>query len=113
MQSCPAGKCFGVSLRKLENQRLQCGVGLRVRDTRLQANARIEAFRLVAGDLQRQIYIAITPGKSRPGNADDRCSSCDQLHGFTENRRIAVEMPLPELVAQHDDRLRILAVDRI
>src|SRR5580704_2079183 len=42
-------------LPELSNQRLESRIRLRVCDARLEANARIKRFHLVAGDLQRQI----------------------------------------------------------
>ena len=72
-------------LCELADERLKRGVGLRMRDAGLQSNARIEALHLVAGDLQRQVDIAIAPGESRAGNADDGVVLADQLDGFADD----------------------------
>src|SRR6266702_2050264 len=78
---------------------LQGGISLRVTHAGLEANACVKAFDLVLGDLQRQIHIAIAPGEARAGYTDDGVVLAHELHGFSQNRGIGVEVSLPELVA--------------
>src|SRR5580658_10986695 len=80
-------------------------------DAGFEAKADVEAEGWVLGDFLWQINIAVTPGEARAGNADDGVVFADHLDCFAENARVAVEVTLPELIAEHDNRLRVLTVD--
>src|SRR6185437_13443977 len=79
----------------------------------LEANARIEALDLVTGDLEREVDIAIAPCKARVRDANDGVVLAHQLDRLAHHGWFSVVVPLPELVSQHNDRLRILSIDRI
>ena len=77
------------------------------------ADAGIEDMILVLGNLLRHVNVGVLPGEARGGNADDGVGLVDHLHGLAEHGAVAVEVALPELVAENDDGLRVLAVDGV
>ena len=92
---------------------MQCSVGSGVGNPGLQTYSGIKGLDLVPGYFEGKIDIAVSPGEPRPRNADYGVVLVDHLNGLAENRRVGVEMPLPELVTQDNHWLRVLAVDRI
>jgi hypothetical protein len=106
-------KVSGGFLGELLNQRLQGGVSLGMAYTRLETNFSEISENLILGDLQREVDIAVVPRKARKGYADDGVGFVEQLQCLAHDGRVGVEVPLPELVAEHHYRLRVLAVDRV
>src|ERR1019366_7504212 len=78
-----------------------------------QPNADVKGLNRVLRNFLREVDVAITPSKARAGDAHDCVVLAHQLQVLAQHRGISVEMTLPEFVAQHDNRLRLLTIDRI
>ena len=64
-------------------------------------------------DLERQVDIRFAPAEPRRHHADDLIVLAHELNGAPDDRRIAGVVALPELVAEHDDALRLLPRRRV
>src|SRR5450631_577170 len=109
----PGRKVLWSFLCKLLKQQLQRGIRAFVRYTRLETYSRVIVARRIERYLQRQVDIGIFPRKPWRRDSYNCVVLAHQLQGLSDHRVIRIEVPLPELIAQHDDRLRILPVDRI
>src|SRR5258708_30091845 len=107
------GEMRGSFFGELLEQRLQLGVGGGERDAGLQFDQRAVIGARVAGDFQREIHVGVIPGEARGQNTDDRIVLVHKLQTAADHRRVAIEMPLPELIAQDHDQLRVLTVGRV
>src|SRR5262249_1342749 len=94
----------GSLLSKLIDQGLQRGIGLRNRNARLETHAGVVSSNLILGDLQRQIYVSITPCKSRRCDANNGVVLANHLNRLADNAMDRVEMTLPKFVTEHSNR---------
>jgi len=65
------GKCLGVSLGELLDERLKSSIRLCVTDAGFEPDPDIVIEYLVLSHLQRQVDIAVSPGKAGSCHADD------------------------------------------
>ncbi len=61
-------------------------------------------------EFERQVNICISNGEAGIHDANNGVIFVDELEGPSDDQRIGVEMSLPEPIAKHNDRLRILTV---
>src|SRR5664279_2620116 len=100
-------------LGELLKERLELSVSCGVTYTRLQHGVDLVAAAGIGGQLQRKINVAISPGEARLGYADDGVVLMNQLNGLADYVMIAVEVTLPERIAEHSHRLRVLTFGSI
>src|SRR5215472_6508737 len=79
-------------LRELLDQRLERGIGLRMRYAWLEAYPGVEGLDRIPGDFQRKIDIAVAPCEARTGHSDYGVVLPDQLHCLADHRGIAVKV---------------------
>ena len=107
------GEVLGGLLGKLLDEGLKGGLGRCVADAGLEADADVEPAVEVLGNLLRDVDIGVVPGETRRRDTDDGVVLVDHLQGLAHDGAVAVEVPLPELVAEDDDRLGVLAIDGV
>src|SRR5271166_861080 len=95
---------------ELLEERLQFGCRRCARNAWPDLDHRPVFHRLRRGEVKRQVDVAIQPGKAQRQHAQDGVGLMKKLNGFADDRWIAVKVALPELVAQDNDLLRLLAV---
>jgi hypothetical protein len=98
---------------ELFHQGLERGVGLGMRDARFKACLYVEGIAGILNNLQGDVDVGVIPCEARSGHSHDGVVLVNHLHGSSHDRGIAVEVTLPELMAEDDDRLRILPIDGI
>src|SRR5581483_3784517 len=108
--------CWEVRRRlhaELLKQRLKHAIRRLVTHSRFEAQSYVETMCAVLCDLERKINIAISPRESRRSDSYNRVGFSNELQTLSNHVRIRAKMTLPEFVAQHDDRLWVLTIDRI
>ena len=106
-------KVLWTFLCELFNQGLQSCIRGFVRNSRLQPEPHVEGAGRVLGDFQGQVGITVVPREPRRCHSHDGVILPYQLQSLPQDGRIRIEVSLPELEAQHHDRLWILTIHRV
>ncbi len=103
----------GRFLGELLQQRLQFGVDGRESYPWFQLQQRAVVNVGVVADFERQIDGSIFPREPRWQHSDDGVVLVHKLNSAPDHGWIAIEVPLPEQIAQNHHRLRVLTVGSI
>ena len=98
---------FGNCLRELFLHEREIARGLLDRDTRLETADAVQEARFPLPQQPRvrlawQPHVGSRGGERRRHDADDRISLAADRQGLADRRRIAIEAPRPETLADHD-----------
>src|SRR5215467_14123889 len=102
------GEVRGSLSGELFEERLQLGVGRRVRYSRPQTNARLERYVWIAANLERGIHIGVADREPLGHHANDRVILMNELQSASNHARIRVVVAPPEGIAEQYHGLRVL-----
>src|ERR1700679_1469367 len=107
------GKMIWRLFGELLKERFEFGCCSRARDARFELDKRAISDRLRSRRVEREIRVAVHPGKAWRQHAQNGVGLMNHLNRLTNDGRVTIEVALPELVAQDNHWLRLLAIRSI
>src|ERR1700677_3695140 len=108
-----AGKIIWCLLDELMDERAKCGVGRRLAGCWLEAKTDGVYISVTAAKIEWHVDVGVVPGEARRGDTYDGVVFASELQALPHHVSVSVEVALPELVAEDNDRKRIVVVNRV